>query len=281
MAEANQQAESVYISTEQLAELIANTAPNKLRILNASVKPENEVDVFREHAKERIPGARFLDLTIVKDLSSPYPFMMPPQAHFVRMMKALDVRKSQTVVVYETGKGWFASRAAFMLKAYGHPKVYILDGNFVKWRKEGRAIESDGRDDQFVSDFDYTLNSDNILSYERVKEISADGSIQIVDNRPPPSIESTGSIPGAKNVPGPAMLTAEGTTKSPQELKELFESKGVDVTKPMAFTCAAGVLSSLSYACAVKANFPGALYFYDGSWSEYGARQKAEQQQQQ
>ena len=58
-------------------------------------------------------------------------------------MKALDVRRSATVVVYDTGKGWFASRAYFMLKAYGHPDVYILDGHLTKWMKEKRPIERD------------------------------------------------------------------------------------------------------------------------------------------
>ena len=75
----------------------------------------------REHMKRRIPGARFLDLAVVRDLTSPYPFMMPGKELFVAMMKALDVRKTATVVIYDTGKGWFASRAAFMLKAFGHP----------------------------------------------------------------------------------------------------------------------------------------------------------------
>jgi 3-mercaptopyruvate sulfurtransferase SseA len=64
-------------------------------------------------------------------------------------------------VVYETGKGWFASRAAFMLKAYGHPQVYILDGNFGKWKSEGRAIESDAGSDEatYSADFTYELNA--------------------------------------------------------------------------------------------------------------------------
>ena len=68
------------------------------------------------------------------------------------------------------------------------------------------------------------------------------------------------------------MLSPDGTTKSAEELKALFESNGVDVSKPMAFTCTAGILCSFSYACAVKANFPGQLYFYDGSWSEYSVK---------
>ena len=184
---------------------MAGEQASKLVILNASCKPENECDVFREHRKARIPGARFLDLLVCRDLSSPYPHMMPSKAHFVRIMKALDVRKSHTVVIYETGKGWFASRAAFMLKAYGHPNVHILDGHFAKWQKEGREIESDGdeADAAYQTDFDYVLNSENILSYERIKEISADGSIQIIENRPPDSVTQTGAIPNAISVPAP------------------------------------------------------------------------------
>ena len=131
---------------------------DRLCIVNASIKPESEVDVYREHARNRIPGAKFLDLTLVKDLQSPYPFMMPNKRHFIHMMKALGIRKSQTVVIYETGKGWFAARAAFMLKAYGHPSVYLLDGNFAKWIKEGRATDSDDIDDTFAEDFAYELD---------------------------------------------------------------------------------------------------------------------------
>lgn len=150
---------------------------SKLCILNASVKPVSECDVFREHSQAHIPGARFLDLTVCRDISSPYPFMMPPKEWFVKTMKALNVRKSHTVVIYETGKGWFATRAAFMLRAYGHPRVLVLDGQFAKWQKEGRPVATDGADADFSNDFDYELDGSNMLSYERVKEVSADGSI--------------------------------------------------------------------------------------------------------
>ena len=66
-----------------------------------------------------------------------------------------------------------------MLKSYGHPNVSILDGNFAKWQKEGREVESDGdeADASYQTDFEYVLNTDNMLSYERIKEVSADGSI--------------------------------------------------------------------------------------------------------
>lgn len=85
-------------------------------------------------------------------------------------MKALDVRKSQTVVLYETGKGWFATRAAFMLWSFGHPKVRLLDGNLPKWQSEGRPIDShsDGIDD-WATDFDYELDESKLLGFDSVK----------------------------------------------------------------------------------------------------------------
>ena len=214
------ESEGPFISTETLADLMRNLG-DKLCIVNASIKPESEVDVYREHARGRIPGAKFLDLTLVKDLQSPYPFMMPNKRHFVHMMKALGIRKSQIVVIYETGKGWFAARAAFMLKAFGHPQVYLLDGNFAKWQKEGRETQSDDIDETFEEDFKYDLNPDLILSYERVKDVSNDQTIQIIDNRPQPAFES-GNIPNSKNVAGPHMLNQDGTTKTAAEIKTLF-----------------------------------------------------------
>lgn len=202
--------------------------------------------------------------------------MMPSQAHFVRMMKALNIRKSMTVVIYETGKGWFATRAAFMLKAYGHPKVYILDGGFSKWTKEGRATEGSNDDAAFAAEYGYSLSGEHLIDYEGMKKASADGSIQIIDNRPLPDGASENVIPNSKVVQGPQLLCPDGTLKSADEIKQLFEAKGVDVSKPMAFTCMAGVLSSFGYAAAVKAGLPGKMYFYDGSWSEFSDKSSKE-----
>lgn len=130
------------------------------------------------------------------------------------MMKVLNVKKSSTVVCYDTGKGFFASRAAFVLKSFGHPNVYVLDGHLAKWVSEGRAIESDGNDEGYDADFDYTFEgAESILSYDRIKEVSQDGSIQIVDNRPTPGFQN-GHIASSICVPSPSLLAEDGTLKS-------------------------------------------------------------------
>lgn len=56
------------------------------------------------------------------------------------MMRAMNIRKSQTIVFYESGMGKFASRAAFTLRAYGHPNAYVLDGGLKNWLKEEKPV---------------------------------------------------------------------------------------------------------------------------------------------
>ena len=80
-----------------------DTEGDKLRVLDCSTKLGAGPDPALEFTKNRIKGAKFLDLTLVRDLNQPYPFMMPSQDWFIKMMKAMNVSKAHTVVVYETG----------------------------------------------------------------------------------------------------------------------------------------------------------------------------------
>ena len=92
------------------------------------------------------------------------------------MMKALNVSKAHTVVVYETGQGWFANRAAFMFRAMGHPNVKVLDGQFAKWTKEGKPTESDSKPAE-EADFAYTYSGDDVLSFEQIQKAVEDKSV--------------------------------------------------------------------------------------------------------
>lgn len=57
-------------------------------------------------------------------------------------MESLDVRKSDTVVVYDKSGMLSAPRAYWMLKSFGVMNVMILNGTFSKWLSENRHIET-------------------------------------------------------------------------------------------------------------------------------------------
>lgn len=89
-------------------------------------------------------------------------------------------------------------------------------------------------------------------------------------------VESSGSIPGAISCPGPALLGPDGASKSIQELRELFKNKGLDLDKPMAFSCGAGILATFTEACAEKAGAQGQRFLFDGSFTEYKAKSQGQ-----
>ena len=106
------------------------------------------------------------------------------------------------------------------------------------------------------------------------------GDHQIVDARsaarfrgdepePRPGLRA-GHIPGARNVPSGQLYNPDGTMKSPEELRAVFESAGVDLSRPVITTCGSGITAA-SLALALERLGKRDWSLYDGSWTEWGS----------
>ena len=106
------------------------------------------------------------------------------------------------------------------------------------------------------------------------------GAPQIVDARAPERFRGEvpeprpglrpGRISGARNVHFKAVLNPDGTMKSPDALRAVFEAAGVDAGEPVITSCGSGVTAAiLNLALERLGNRSHALY--DGSWAEWGA----------
>ena len=264
------------VSTAWLA---AHRADPDLRLIDASwYLPDAGRNARAEYAAAHIPGARFFDIDEITDQRSALPHMAPPPEKFISRLRAMGIGDGHQVVIYD-GSGLFsAARVWWTFRLMGKTDVAVLDGGLPKWRAEGREIEDMP---PIVRDRHMTVSRQNHLVKDvtQVAHAAKLGEAEIIDARgaprfkgevpePRPGLRS-GHIPGAKNVPYSTLLNTDGTMKSPEALRSLFEAAGVNLTKPAITSCGSGVTAAiLSLALERIGHRNHALY--DGSWAEWG-----------
>jgi thiosulfate/3-mercaptopyruvate sulfurtransferase len=66
----------------------------------------------------------------------------------------------------------------------------------------------------------------------------------------------------------------DGTMKSPDALRRVFQERGVDLSRPAVTSCGSGITASLALlALNIAGAKQGAVY--DGSWTDWGSRADA------
>jgi thiosulfate/3-mercaptopyruvate sulfurtransferase len=170
-----------------------------------------------------------------------------------------------------------------MLRWVGHEKVAVLDGGFAKWTKEGRPVTVDV---PLFTPFNYPirLKSDAAVDIRAVERTL--GKSVLLDARAParyrgeqePIDPVAGRIKGAKNRFNMDNVSAQGTFKSPDELKKEFQSvlQGRSPGEVIHY-CGSGVAACHNLLAMELAGLKGGK-LYAGSWSEWSTDPKRPQE---
>jgi thiosulfate/3-mercaptopyruvate sulfurtransferase len=195
------------------------------------------------------------------------------------------VSNSTTIVLYGDNNNWFAAYALWLLQYYGHNNVCLMDGGRKKWIAENRELTKDiptyPSTGYRAKKVNHSLRAPRAFVYDILKKKScALVDVRSVDEYSgkiiaPPGMTETaqraGHIPGAKNIPWSQVVREDGTFRPYEELKALYEGKGVSPDKKEVVTyCRIGERSSHSwFVLKYLLGYPK-VRNYDGSWTEWG-----------
>ncbi len=202
-----------------------------------------------------------------------------------KLLGQSGVSNDTAVILYGDNNNWFAAYALWQLKYYGHKDVRLMNGGRKKWVEEKRPLTTDATK---VAPTTYHASGPDESLRARKEHVFAildkNGSGQLVDVRSvdeftgkiiaPPGMSETaqraGHIPTAANIPWAQAANEDGTFKSADQLRQLYQGKGVTGAGEVIAYCRIGERSSHTWFVLKYLLGYDNVKNYDGSWTEWG-----------
>jgi thiosulfate/3-mercaptopyruvate sulfurtransferase len=207
------------------------------------------------------------------------------QDGFAELLGQAGVGAETTVVLYGGNNNWFAAYAYWLLKLRGFDQVKLLDGGRKKWELESRELVTDvpghapsehvfmGEERPQIRAFrDEVLSKVGTSGFVDVRSPEEfRGEKLAPDHLPQEQAQVPGHIAGAANIPWVKAANDDGTFKSADELRALYEAEGITADREVIAYCRIGERSSHTwFALQELLGYPN-VKNYDGSWTEYGS----------
>ncbi len=228
----------------------------------------------------RIPTAVLFDIDEISDPTSGLPHMAPGAAVFARWLSDNGLTGQERFIVYDQNNYMASARVWWTLRRMGCD-ARILDGGLEGWRKAGGEIQS-GIVPARARAFERgvrLIRDDAVTWRDVIHHVNARDAL-IVDARPMGRFAGTdpelrpglrsGHIPGSINLPYSSVIGSDGKLLKEDALDRVLPD--VDRERRIITACGSGVTAAVLYAAFIAGGFRD-VRLYDGSWSEWGARE--------
>lgn len=259
-----------FIEPAELADLLRSGDDDAVRVVDVRWALDDPADGARAYADGHVPGAAYLGwLTDWSDPDDRVEGQLAPPPLFAEVLGRAGIGPDTTVVAYDDGVLYLASRLAWALRHYGHERVRILAGGFPAWQRAGLPTT-----DEVPSPAprEYPVPEPGALRAELadVAEVLADGAATLVDCRMQSTYDAAGAhIPGATRLPAPELFDpATGRLRDADELRRQAGAAGVTAERPTILYCGGGVSAAAAYVALREIGIDD-VRVYDGSWSEW------------
>lgn len=220
------------------------------------------------------------------DLQDPVTRDYIDKGRFEQLMSANGIANDTTVVFYGDKNNWWACYAFWTFKLFGHEDCKVMNGGRQKWIEENRELT---REVPKFSPTKYRVRQINEAAIRAFRDDvfrHMDEAKPLIDVRSPQEYTGEllhmpdypqegalrgGHIPGARNVPWARAANPDGTFKSADELRQIYEKEvGLRPEDEVIAYCRIGERSAHTwFVLTYLLGYPK-VRNYDGSWTEWG-----------
>jgi len=229
-------------------------------------------------AEGHVPGAVYISPVAIRDAKAP-PTFLPTPAAFEEMMAKLGISNATRVVAYDERGGIYAARLWWILNYYGHTNVALMNGGWIKWTAEQRPT-STAPASPGAATFTARAQTHWLATASDVVGAIGKPGVTIVDARTQAEIEGKdlrnikrgGFVPSSVPVYWEDLLDAQKKTFKPaDELKKIYEDRGIVPSKEVIAYCQVGMRASVDLFALHLIGYDKLRNYY-GAWEEWGNR---------
>jgi thiosulfate/3-mercaptopyruvate sulfurtransferase len=258
----------------EVHELAGSIGEPSLRIVDCRFAFDR--DLRDDYGAGHIPGAVYCNWADdLSDPPSPVRWQIASPERFASTMSRLGIGDETRVVAYDAEGGHHAARLWWGLRYYGHDDVAILHGGIQAWLAAGQPLEA-GPAPALSARFTPRRRPELRATKQDVLGVLGSERPILLDVRRESEYTGAearsargGHIPGAHHLEWREALTADWRLRPRDEVRRLYERRGVHGEASVITYCHAGVRAAFS-AFVLSLLGLRDVRVYDGSWEEWG-----------